>query len=98
VFAVLNTVSLSVVATAALLAGATDSQLYSSKSEQCTATKPQRGSSVFSIDASSVAESDHLIDAGDWQGKGLLFYVELLRRIHSGISLSLDLRSGFGGS
>jgi hypothetical protein len=60
--------SLLVGATAALLAAASDSQSYSSKSEQYTGTKSQSGSSVSSIDAARAAELDHLVDAGDWEG------------------------------
>ncbi|KAG7341516.1 hypothetical protein IV203_023468 [Nitzschia inconspicua] len=55
-------------ATAALLAAASDSQSYSSKSEQYTGTRSQSGSSVSSIDAARAAELDHLVDAGDWEG------------------------------
>jgi hypothetical protein len=56
-------------ATAALLAAASDSQSYSSKSEQYTGTRSQGGeSSVSSLDAARAAELDHLVDAGDWEG------------------------------
>lgn len=55
-------------ATAALLAAASDSQSYSSKSEQYTGTRSQGESSVSSLDAARVAELDHLVDAGDWEG------------------------------
>jgi hypothetical protein len=55
-------------ATAALLAAASDSQSYSSKSEQHTGTRSRSGSSVSSVDAARAAELDHLVDAGDWEG------------------------------
>ena len=55
-------------ATAALLAAASDSQSYSSKSEQNTGTRSRTGSDVSSIDAARAAELDHLVDAGDWEG------------------------------
>mmetsp|Transcript_6108 Transcript_6108/g.11303 ORF Transcript_6108/g.11303 Transcript_6108/m.11303 type:complete len:941 (-) Transcript_6108:286-3108(-) len=55
-------------ATAALLAAASDSQSYSSKSEQQTGTRSRSGSSVSSLDAARAAELDHLVDAGDWEG------------------------------
>jgi hypothetical protein len=55
-------------ATAALLAAASDSQSYSSRSEQFTGTRSRSGSSVSSIDAARAAELDHLVDAGDWEG------------------------------
>jgi hypothetical protein len=69
--ALIFTFSIPVGATAALLAAASDSQSYSSKSEQYTGTKSQSGSSVSSIDAARAAELDHLVDAGDWEGEGL---------------------------
>jgi len=55
-------------ATAALLAAASDSQSYSSKSEQYTGTRSRSGSSVSSLDVARAAELDHLVDAGDWEG------------------------------
>jgi len=55
-------------ATAALLASASDSQSYSSKSEQYTGTRSRSGSSVSSLDVARAAELDHLVDAGDWEG------------------------------
>ncbi|KAL3916047.1 MAG: hypothetical protein SGILL_005355, partial [Bacillariaceae sp.] len=55
-------------ATAALLAAASDSQSYSSKSEQNTGTQSRTGSDVSSMDAARAAELDHLVDAGDWEG------------------------------
>lgn len=55
-------------ATAALLAAASDSQSYTSHSEQMTGTRSQSGSSVSSLDAARAAELDHLVDAGDWEG------------------------------
>jgi hypothetical protein len=55
-------------ATAALLAAASDSQSYTSNSEQMAATRSQSGSSVSSLDAARAAELDHLVDAGDWEG------------------------------
>jgi len=55
-------------ATAALLAAASDSQSYSSKSEQFTGTRSRSGSSVSSLDVARAAELDHLVDAGDWEG------------------------------
>ena len=55
-------------ATAALLAAASDSQSYSSKSENFTGTRSRSGSDVSSLDAARAAELDHLVDAGDWEG------------------------------
>jgi hypothetical protein len=55
-------------ATAALLAAASDSQSYSSKSEQPSGTQSRTGSSVSSMDAARAAELDNLVDAGDWEG------------------------------
>jgi len=55
-------------ATAALLAAASDSQSYSSKSEQYAGTRSRSGSSVSSLDVARAAELDHLVDAGDWEG------------------------------
>jgi hypothetical protein len=55
-------------ATAALLAAVSDSQSYSSKSEQYTGTRSRSGSSVSSLDVARAAELDHLVDAGDWEG------------------------------
>lgn len=55
-------------ATAALLAAASDSQSYSSKSEQFTGNRSRSGSSVSSLDVARAAELDHLVDAGDWEG------------------------------
>eukprot|EP00536_Pseudo-nitzschia_multiseries_P017773 jgi/Psemu1/321236/estExt_fgenesh1_pm.C_18040001 len=55
-------------ATAALLAAASDSQSFSSKSEQYTGTRSRSGSSVSSLDVARAAELDHLVDAGDWEG------------------------------
>ena len=55
-------------ATAALLAAASDSQSFSSKSEQFTGTRSRSGSSVSSMDVARAAELDHLVDAGDWEG------------------------------
>jgi len=55
-------------ATAALLAAASDSQSYSSKSEQFTGNPSRSGSSVSSLDIARAAELDHLVDAGDWEG------------------------------
>ena len=54
-------------ATAALLAAASDSQSFSSKSRY-TNTSSRNGSSVSSFDAARAAELDHLVDAGDWEG------------------------------
>jgi len=54
-------------ATAALLAAASDSQSYSSRSRR-TDTSMSRASSVSSLDAARAAELDHLVDAGDWEG------------------------------
>lgn len=53
-------------ATAALLAAASDSNSYSSRSH----TNPTRdgASTVSSFEAAHVAELDHLVDAGDWEG------------------------------
>lgn len=51
-------------ATAALLAAASDSQSYSSRSRGST----RGGSSISSLDAARAAELDHLVDAGDWEG------------------------------
>ena len=51
-------------ATAALLAAASDSQSYSSRSRAST----RGGSSISSLDAARAAELDHLVDAGDWEG------------------------------
>lgn len=98
---VLTLISLPVGATAALLAAASDSQSYSSKSEQYTGTKSQSGSSVSSIDAARAAELDHLVDAGDWEGTGLPLNVESLTRMVSDSVFSLFracFRRGFGGS
>lgn len=55
-------------ATAALLAATSDSQSFSSKSEQHTGTRSISGSSVSSLDVARAAELDHLVDAGDWEG------------------------------
>jgi hypothetical protein len=55
-------------ATAALLAAASDSQSYSSRSGHMSATPSKSGSSVSSLDAARAAELDHLVDAGDWEG------------------------------
>ena len=54
-------------ATAALLAAASDSQSYSSRSGPMSGTRSQGGSSVSSLDAARAAELDHLVDAGDWE-------------------------------
>ncbi|CAJ1941329.1 unnamed protein product [Cylindrotheca closterium] len=56
-------------ATAALLAAASDSNSYSSRSLTNPGTSTRDGSStVSSFDAAHVAELDHLVDAGDWEG------------------------------
>mmetsp|Transcript_23963 Transcript_23963/g.56591 ORF Transcript_23963/g.56591 Transcript_23963/m.56591 type:complete len:926 (+) Transcript_23963:271-3048(+) len=55
-------------ATAELLAAASDSQSYSSKSEQLVGNRSRSGSSVSSMDVARAAELDHLVDAGDWEG------------------------------
>mmetsp|Transcript_11925 Transcript_11925/g.17500 ORF Transcript_11925/g.17500 Transcript_11925/m.17500 type:complete len:1152 (+) Transcript_11925:262-3717(+) len=55
-------------ATAALLAAASDSQSYSSRSRKTDASTSRAGSSVSSLDAARAAELDHLVDAGDWEG------------------------------
>jgi hypothetical protein len=55
-------------ATAALLAAASDSQSYSSRSGQLSGTVSRSGTSVSSLDAARAAELDHLVDAGDWEG------------------------------
>eukprot|EP00542_Grammatophora_oceanica_P016485 CAMPEP_0194026742 /NCGR_PEP_ID=MMETSP0009_2-20130614/1028_1 /TAXON_ID=210454 /ORGANISM="Grammatophora oceanica, Strain CCMP 410" /LENGTH=1050 /DNA_ID=CAMNT_0038665585 /DNA_START=215 /DNA_END=3367 /DNA_ORIENTATION=+ len=52
-------------ATAALLAAASDSQSFSSRSR---ASASRGGSSLSSMDAARAAELDHLVDAGDWEG------------------------------
>lgn len=55
-------------ATAALLAAASDSQSFSSRS-RASKTDASRGeSSASSMDAARAAELDHLVDAGDWEG------------------------------
>jgi len=55
-------------ATAALLAAASDSQSYSSRSRKTDTSMSRGGSSVSSLDAARAAELDHLVDAGDWEG------------------------------
>ena len=55
-------------ATAALLAAASDSQSYSSRSRKTDTSMSRGGSSVCSLDAARAAELDHLVDAGDWEG------------------------------
>lgn len=55
-------------ATAALLAAASDSQSYSSRSRKTDTSTSRGGSSVSSLDAARAAELDHLVDAGDWEG------------------------------
>jgi len=55
-------------ATAALLAAASDSQSYSSRSRRTDTSMSRGGSSVSSLDAARAAELDHLVDAGDWEG------------------------------
>jgi hypothetical protein len=56
-------------ATAALLAAASDSQSYSSRSRKTETSGISRGgSSISSMDAARAAELDHLVDAGDWEG------------------------------
>jgi len=57
-------------ATAAILAAASDSQSYSSRSGALSgsASISQSGTSFSSLDAARAAELDHLVDAGDWEG------------------------------
>ncbi|KAL3933235.1 MAG: hypothetical protein SGBAC_010482 [Bacillariaceae sp.] len=56
-------------ATAALLAAASDSNSYSSRSLTNPGTSTRDGTStVSSFEAAHVAELDHLVDAGDWEG------------------------------
>jgi len=55
-------------ATAALLAAASDSQSFSSRSRASRNSASRGGSDVSSVDAARAAELDHLVDAGDWEG------------------------------
>jgi len=55
-------------ATAALLAAASDSNSQSSRSLTNPGTSTRDGSTVSSFEAAHVAELDHLVDAGDWEG------------------------------
>ena len=55
-------------ATAALLAAASDSQSFSSRSRRSGTSASRGGSSMSSMDAARAAELDHLVDAGDWEG------------------------------
>eukprot|EP00548_Thalassiothrix_antarctica_P019333 CAMPEP_0194194900 /NCGR_PEP_ID=MMETSP0154-20130528/75835_1 /TAXON_ID=1049557 /ORGANISM="Thalassiothrix antarctica, Strain L6-D1" /LENGTH=1157 /DNA_ID=CAMNT_0038919369 /DNA_START=311 /DNA_END=3780 /DNA_ORIENTATION=- len=55
-------------ATAALLAAASDSQSYSSRSRRTDTSISRGGSSVSSLDAARAAELNHLVEAGNWEG------------------------------
>ena len=55
-------------ATAALLAAASDTNSFSSRSITAGGTSTRDGSTVSSHDAARAAELDHLVDAGDWEG------------------------------
>jgi len=55
-------------ATAALLAAASDSQSFSSRSRKTDTSASRADSTVSSLDAARAAELDHLVDAGDWEG------------------------------
>lgn len=55
-------------ATAALLAAASDTNSFSSRSITAGGTSTKEESTVSSYDAARAAELDHLVDAGDWEG------------------------------